>query len=70
MGSDVKRGLLGFFDDAAVFPPGLAPLGQAIQDHLLEACATDDPMVGPLLLRLDQVARPTPMRCIRPMNWT
>lgn len=56
MGSDVKRGLLGFFDDAAVFPPGLAPLGQAVQDHLSRRSQQDSPMVGPLLLRLDQVA--------------
>ena len=38
------------FDDAEVFPPGLAPLPQAIADHVARASSPDAYLVGPLLL--------------------
>jgi hypothetical protein len=38
------------FDDAAVFPPGLAPLPQAVTDHLERQSSSYADLVGPLLL--------------------
>lgn len=38
----------GFFDDAAIFPPGLAPLDRAVRDHL----GLHSPLIGPLILPL------------------
>lgn len=38
------------FDDAAVFPPGLAPLPQAITDHVARQSSSCADLVGPLLL--------------------
>jgi len=40
----------GLFDDAAVFPPGLAPLPQAIADHVARESSPYADLVGPLLL--------------------
>lgn len=40
----------GLFDDAAVFPPGLAPLPQAVDDHLSRRTTTVADLVGPLLV--------------------
>ena len=40
----------GLFDDAAVFPPGLAPLPQAIADHVTRQSNSCADLVGPLLL--------------------
>ena len=38
------------FDDAAVFPPGLAPLPQALADHVARQSTSWSDLVGPLLL--------------------
>lgn len=38
------------FDDAAVFPPGLAPLPQAVTDHVARQSSSYSDLVGPLLL--------------------
>lgn len=38
------------FDDAAVFPPGLAPLPRAVGDHLARRTADVADLVGPLLV--------------------
>jgi hypothetical protein len=38
------------FDDAAVFPPGLAPLPQAIADHVARQSSSYEDLIGPLLL--------------------
>ncbi|MEV7398659.1 hypothetical protein [Aeromicrobium sp. NPDC092404] len=38
-------------DDAAIFPPGNAPLDVAIRDHLSHRAASYAAMVGPLLVR-------------------
>jgi len=38
------------FDDAAVFPPGLTPLPQAVTDHLARQSSSYADLVGPLLL--------------------
>ncbi|CAM3285648.1 hypothetical protein [Stackebrandtia soli] len=40
----------GFIDDAAVFPPGNAPLGTAVERHRQHRDAWYAPLVGPLLL--------------------
>lgn len=40
----------GFFDDAAVFPPGSKPLPQAVPDHLGHRSAGYGDLVGPLVL--------------------
>lgn len=37
-------------DDAAIFPPGLKPLGQAVPDHLAHARSDHARFVGPFLL--------------------
>lgn len=42
-----------FFDDAAVFPPGRAPLEQAVVDHIARRGTPLARLVGPLLLPLD-----------------
>ncbi|MGZ4684941.1 hypothetical protein [Oryzihumus sp.] len=38
------------FDDAAVFPPGLAPLDRAVEEHLARQSADVADLVGPLLV--------------------
>ena len=38
------------FDDAAVFPPGLTPLPQAVTDHVARQSNSYADLVGPLLL--------------------
>lgn len=45
-----------FFDDAAIFPPGLAPLPEAVSQHLRYArdAVTRD-FLGPLVLPLDKI---------------
>ncbi len=40
--------LLGLIDDAAIFPPGLAPLPKAVADHLARLAYR--PFIGPLLV--------------------
>jgi hypothetical protein len=40
----------GLFDDAAVFPPGLAPLPRAVTDHCARQARSYADLVGPLLL--------------------
>jgi hypothetical protein len=39
-----------FFDDAAVFPPGLTPLPQSVTDHVARRSNSYADLVGPLLL--------------------
>jgi len=49
-----------FFDDAAIFPPGLAPLDQAVHEHIARRSIPLGGSVGPLLLtaaHLDDAAR-------------
>lgn len=45
-----------FFDDAAVFPPGLAPLAKAVADHVARRGTALDSTVGPLVLPLAELA--------------
>lgn len=45
-----------YFDDAAVFPPGLAPLRQAVSDHLIRRASQTGLIMGPLILPADSVA--------------
>ena len=56
MDKPVEAGLSGFFDDAAVFPPGSAPLDVAVRNHLARRSSPVAALTGPLLLALDQVA--------------
>jgi len=44
------------FDDAAVFPPGLAPLPQAVADHAARQTNSYADLVGPLLLPASLIA--------------
>src|SRR5690349_9033386 len=45
----------GLLDDAAVFPPGNAPLSEAVERHRDHRAAWYAPMVGPLLVPADAV---------------
>lgn len=45
----------GLFDDAAIFPPGNAPLPVAIRDHLIRRQTVLAPFVGPLIVPLDAI---------------
>jgi hypothetical protein len=44
------------FDDAAVFPPGLAPLSQAVADHVARQSSSYADLIGPLLLPASAIA--------------
>jgi len=46
----------GLFDDAAVFPPGLAPLPHAVRDHVARQSGSYADLVGPLLLPVSAIA--------------
>jgi hypothetical protein len=49
--SPAERALFrALFDDAAVFPPGLTPLRQAIADHAARQSSSYADLIGPLLL--------------------
>lgn len=46
----------GFFDDAAIFPPGLAPLEEAVRDHIRRSQdPVADAFIGPLILPVEKV---------------
>lgn len=49
--------LAAFFDDAAVFPPGSAPLEVAVRQHLTRRATPLAALTGPLLLPLSQVTK-------------
>jgi hypothetical protein len=44
------RTLTGLCDDAAIFPPGLKPLAQAVPDHLGHVMGPHADLVGPFIL--------------------
>lgn len=44
-----------FFDDAAIFPPGRAPLDRAVRDHITRRITPLGRTVGPLLLPVDKL---------------
>lgn len=48
--------LRGLVDDAAIYPPGNAPLVQAVADHVAARAAWYAPLVGPLLVPASAVA--------------
>ncbi|GAB3126864.1 hypothetical protein GCM10027289_03480 [Tsukamurella serpentis] len=56
-----------FIDDAAVFPPGLAELTDAVTDHLANSAGSAAPYVGPLVLPLDQVMTASQIAADRPI---
>jgi hypothetical protein len=47
----------GLVDDAAVFPPGNAPLEEAVRRHRFHRAAAHAPMVGPLLVPVADASR-------------
>jgi hypothetical protein len=47
---------VGFFDDAATFPPGLAPLQQAVGDHVVRRAHRLNDVVGPAVLKLEDLS--------------
>ncbi|WP_223942379.1 hypothetical protein [Arthrobacter sp. StoSoilB22] len=47
----------GFFDDAATFPPGLAPLDRAIIDYVERRVNSLNEAVGPAVLKLEDLAK-------------
>ncbi|WP_277455261.1 hypothetical protein [Janibacter sp. DB-40] len=53
----VPEQFLGFFDDAATFPPGLAPVEQAVTDHVARRSSPFVPAVGPAVLALADLQR-------------
>jgi hypothetical protein len=53
----LEPAFIAFFDDAAVFPPGLAPLDQAIAEHVARRRTPLAAAVGPLVLPLADLAR-------------
>ncbi len=46
----VSRAFDGFFDDAAIFPPGNAPLDVAVKAYLSRAASPDGRYVGPFVV--------------------
>lgn len=44
-----------FFDDAALFPPGNAPMGEAVKAHLHRADSPDGAYVGPFVCPADRL---------------
>ena len=55
MSDQLNSPLAGFFDDAAVFPPGSAPLGKAVRQHLERRETPFAALTGPLLLPLGKI---------------
>ncbi|WP_306434487.1 hypothetical protein [Actinomadura roseirufa] len=52
---------IGLCDDAAVFPPGLAPLAEAVPAHRRHRGAAYAPFVGPLVLPVSALDELTPL---------
>lgn len=44
-----------FFDDAALFPPGNAPMTEAVRAHLARRGTADGQLVGPFVCTVDQL---------------
>jgi hypothetical protein len=55
--SQVPPFLCGLIDDAAVFPPGNAPLDEALRSHLEHRAAPYGDLVGPLVVRDSDLPR-------------
>lgn len=55
--SEVPEQFIGFFDDAATFPPGLASVDRAVRDHVARRSAPFVPAVGPAVLALVDLPR-------------
>lgn len=53
----VPEQFVGFFDDAATFPPGLAPVEQAVRDHITRRSSPFVTAVGPAVLALTDLPR-------------
>lgn len=55
--SEVPEQFVAFFDDAATFPPGLAPVDEAVRDHVERRSAPFVTAVGPAVLALADLPR-------------
>ncbi|QSB05081.1 hypothetical protein [Natronoglycomyces albus] len=55
--NQIPPALLGFIDDAAVFPPGNAELEDALNNHRDYRASWYEPLVGPLLLPATKLPR-------------
>ncbi|MFF0991428.1 hypothetical protein [Kocuria nitroreducens] len=55
-GRGVPAQFAGFFDDAATFPPGLAPLEKAVSDHVARWANPLVAAVGPAVLKLEDLS--------------
>ncbi len=55
--SEVPQQFVRFFDDAATFPPGLAPVDQAVTDHVRRRSSRFAQAVGPAVLALADLNR-------------
>lgn len=53
----VPEQFVGFFDDAATFPPGLAPLPKAVIDHVARRASWFNDAVGPAVLALKDLPK-------------
>lgn len=60
-----------FFDDAAIFPPGLAPLPRAVSEHIRRSQDTDtDTFIGPLILPLGKIEEAVALADGSPINFS
>jgi hypothetical protein len=57
----------GLIDDAAMFPPGNAPLDRALAEHLEHRSAWYAELVGPLLVPADRMADLTEIVTVQPL---
>jgi hypothetical protein len=58
----------GLFDDAAVFPPGRAPLAQALVNHVSRRSTSWADLVGPLLLPPSAIDELLPLASPQPID--
>jgi len=64
-----ERALFGaLFDDAAVFPPELAPLPRAVTDHVARQSSSYADLIGPLLLPASAIEDFLELGRPRPLN--
>jgi hypothetical protein len=57
----------GLVDDASMFPPGNAPLDQAVREHLEHRAAWYAGLVGPLVVRADRMGEAADLVAAQPL---
>src|SRR4051794_36239532 len=57
----------GLVDDASMFPPGNAPLDQAVREHLEHRGAWYAGLVGPLVVRADHMGEAADLVAAQPL---